>query len=252
MPAYNAAETIVESVTSALASPYCRRVLVIDDASQDDTVALVEALAAQMGGRVALTRLSQNGGPAYARNIGLTLAETDLVAFLDADDLYEHRALKVAVAALDGMPDLALVRLALKPLGLDPTYRDHPSFPKAWTRVTFMTPSDVVVRRRVILDAGGFPENGLFRRHGGEDVALFRAITRACRTGTLFTEPGVHYRIRPGCAALRLLRAHRDAIPAPGIEADMPRAEAITDRIMQRLRVLSPSRPATPSSSRCW
>lgn len=240
MPAYNAAETIAESIRSALASPLCRRVLVIDDASGDDTAAIVEAQAAQATGRVVLTRLTRNGGPAYARNIGLALAETDLIAFLDADDLYQDRALDVAVAALDGMADLALVRLALKPLGLDSPYQGHPGFQEAWTTIAFSTPSNVVTRRSVIVDAGGFPENGLFRRHGGEDVALFRAITRTCRTGTLFTEPGVLYRIRPACAALRLLRAHLAPSPAPEIDADMPRADAITDGIMQRLQVLSP------------
>ncbi|WP_342164891.1 glycosyltransferase family 2 protein [Methylobacterium sp. SD21] len=240
MPAYNAADTIAESVRSALAFPLCRRVFVVDDASRDDTAAIVEALAVQAADRVVLTRLTRNGGPAYARNIGLALAETGLVAFLDADDLYEERALDVAVAALHGMPDLALLRLALSPLGLDPAYRDHPLFPEAWARVTFSTPSNVVARRRSIVDAGGFPENDLFRRQGGEDVALFKAITRTCRTGTLFTQPGVLYRIRPDCAALRLLRAYLEPKPSPEIEADLPRAEAITERIMQRLQILSP------------
>lgn len=240
MPARNAVATIAESILSALASPLCRRVLVIDDASEDATADVVDALAARAGGRVALTRLTENGGPAYARNVGLALSETDLVAFLDADDVYESQALEVAVAAHDGLRDLALVRLALKPMGLDPQIMAHPGFKDAWTRVTFTAPSNVVVRRSVILDAGGFPEDELFRRHGGEDVALLQAVTRTCRVGTLFTEPGVLYRIRPDCAALRLLRACLYDIVPPDIEADLPKAEAVTRRIMQRLRLLNP------------
>lgn len=240
MPARNAAATITDSILSALASPACQRVLVIDDASDDTTPAVVEALARQSGGRVVLIRLSENGGPAYARNIGVALSRTDLVAFLDSDDVYEPHALDVAVAAHDGLPELALVRLALRPDGLDPMVSNHPGFHDAWTRVTFSTPSNVVVRRSVLIAAGGFPEDELFRRHGGEDVALLQAIQRTCRIGTVFADPGVRYRIRPDCAALRLIRNCLSGVGVPGIEADLPKAEAITRRIMQRLRLLSP------------
>lgn len=240
MPAYNAASTIGQSIRSALAAPECRRVLVIDDASRDHTATVVETIAAGANGRVVLTKLSVNGGPAYARNIGLALTDSDLIAFLDADDVYEPQALTAAVAALDGLTELALVRLALKPVGLDPGLAAHSGFGDAWTRVAFTVPSNVVARRRVIIDAGGFPEDELFRRHGGEDVAVLQAIVRTCRIGTLFTEPGVHYRVRPDCAAMKLLRSCLFAINPPGIEADAPKASAITLKIVQRLALLSP------------
>ncbi|WP_449409623.1 glycosyltransferase family 2 protein [Methylobacterium komagatae] len=128
MPAHNAAITIEASIRSALAYPRCRRVLVVDDASSDQTAALVESLAARADGRIELIRLSANSGPARARNIGLSYVEADLVAFLDADDLYEHEALTATVGALDGMPDLAVVRMALKPIGLDRAYLARPDF----------------------------------------------------------------------------------------------------------------------------
>lgn len=44
MPARNAAATVAESILSALASPICHRVPVIDDASEDATAEVVEAL----------------------------------------------------------------------------------------------------------------------------------------------------------------------------------------------------------------
>lgn len=240
MPVRNAAATVTESILSALASPCCHRVLVIDDASEDATAETVEALASQAGGRVVLTRLTENGGPGYARNIGIALSQTDLVAFLDADDVYESQALEVGVASLDTFKDFALVRLALKPVGLNPLIMNHPGFHDAWTRVTFTVPGNVVVRRSVLIDAGGFPEDELFRRHGGEDVALLRAIRRTCHIGTTFTEPGVRYRIRPDCAALRLVQSHLTGVRPPGVADDLPKAEAITRRIMQRLRLLNP------------
>lgn len=247
MPARNAAATIAESILSALASPLCHRVMVIDDASEDATAEVVAALAHRAGERIVLTRLTENCGPAYARNIGVALSRTDLIAFLDADDVYEWQALDAGVAAHDGLEGLALVRLALKPAGLDPLIRNHPGFDEAWKQVMFTTPSNVVVRRSVVLDAGGFPEDELFRHHGGEDVALLQAVQRTCRIGTLFTDPGVRYRIRPDCAALRLLRSCLSGVSVPGVEADLPKAEAITRRIMQRLRLLSPLVCPNPS-----
>lgn len=239
MPAYNAAATITQSLHSALASPLCRRVHVIDDASTDRTVPVVEALAARAAGRIVLTRLAENGGPAYARNIGLALSDADLVAFLDADDTYENQALYVAATVLDNSPDLAIVRLALRPVGLSDEFLNHPGFDAAWTRVTFTVPSNVVARRSVIAAAGGFPEHEIFRHFGGEDVALFHSVTRTCRVGTLFTEPGVRYGIRGDCAALRLLRSCLFGITPPDIAAALPKAEAVTMRIMQRIRLLS-------------
>ncbi|WP_449409622.1 hypothetical protein [Methylobacterium komagatae] len=71
-----------------------------------------------------------------------------------------------------------------------------------------------------------------------------QAITRTCRIGTLFTEPGVFYRIRPGCGALKLLRSAFFGELPPEIEADLAEADAVTQKIMDRLtRTSSFARP---------
>ena len=57
------------------------RVIVVDDASGDPAV--VARVAAAAGARV--LHRAVNGGPAAARNTGLTAADTPLVAFLDSD-----------------------------------------------------------------------------------------------------------------------------------------------------------------------
>jgi mycofactocin system glycosyltransferase len=58
-----------------------RRVIVVDDASRDP--AAIEHAAAAAG--AGLLRRPVNGGPAAARNTGLTAVDTPLVAFLDSD-----------------------------------------------------------------------------------------------------------------------------------------------------------------------
>lgn len=245
MPARNAAATISESITSALASTLCRRVHVVDDASEDETADLVQVLAKRSGGRVGLTRLSEHSGQAYARNVGVALSTTELIAFLDADDVYEPQALEVALNAHHGLKNLALVRLALKPVGLDPEFVTHPGFKDAWMKVAFAAPGNIVVRRSVLMDAGGFPEGD--HPQGRQDAALLQAVTRTCRVGALFTGPGVLYRVREDCSAVRLLRHHlSDAAPAPH-DGEPPRLDASARRIAQRLRLLSPFVSSQPA-----
>jgi glycosyltransferase involved in cell wall biosynthesis len=66
---------------------------VMDDASTDNTAALVQSLAAQ-DTRIKYQRLEPVGHPAGVRNAGLRLAQGDLIAFLDADDAYLPDALE--------------------------------------------------------------------------------------------------------------------------------------------------------------
>ena len=56
-------------------------VIVVDDGSADE--AAIGAIAARHG--ATLIRRTQAGGPAAARNTGLTAVRTDLIAFLDSD-----------------------------------------------------------------------------------------------------------------------------------------------------------------------
>jgi glycosyltransferase involved in cell wall biosynthesis len=89
--AHDASATIdaaLASVVAQTAPPVA--VIVVDDASSDDTVARVE----NWRDRLPLTveRFPENRGPSAARNAGVSLASTELVAFLDADDYWlpEH------------------------------------------------------------------------------------------------------------------------------------------------------------------
>lgn len=84
--AYNCAGFITRAINSALdQSVPVLEVLVVDDASTDDTAAVVAAMARQ-DARIRLLSLAQNGGPSRARNAGLDQARGDWVAILDADD----------------------------------------------------------------------------------------------------------------------------------------------------------------------
>lgn len=87
-PARNAARTIVETIDSVTAQSWqAWEMLVIDDASSDETRAIV-AHQANQEPRIHLLPLARQGGAAQARNAGLAAARGRFVAFLDADDLW--------------------------------------------------------------------------------------------------------------------------------------------------------------------
>lgn len=87
-PVHNGAAFIRETIASAQAQT-CGdwELLVVDDASEDDSAEIVENLAAN-DSRIRLFRLEINGGAAVARNVGIRAARGRYVAFLDSDDLW--------------------------------------------------------------------------------------------------------------------------------------------------------------------
>jgi|GEM_PF-924166 len=88
MAAYNAAATIEQSITSALSQQNVDlELIVVDDCSTDDTVEIVRNLESR-DDRIVLYAQDRNQGPATCRNKGVNNAEHELIAFLDADDLW--------------------------------------------------------------------------------------------------------------------------------------------------------------------
>ncbi len=72
-------------------------IIVIDDASDVSP----ETLLAAFGNRVLLERLSEQRGPAYARNLGISLAKGDVIQFLDADDVIHPRKLEIQLRVME-------------------------------------------------------------------------------------------------------------------------------------------------------
>jgi glycosyltransferase involved in cell wall biosynthesis len=102
IPAYNAEGTIAETLASLLAQTFTDfEALVIDDGSADRTA---EVAGGTGDPRVRVLGIP-NGGVAHARNQAISQAHGDLIAFLDADDLWEPRKLELQVAALERQPE---------------------------------------------------------------------------------------------------------------------------------------------------
>lgn len=98
---FNDAARLPTAVRSALIQEADLELIVIDDASTDETAAVLAELAAA-DPRVKSIRLTVNsGGCALPRNTGLAAARGDWVTFLDSDDELEPGALPALLAAAE-------------------------------------------------------------------------------------------------------------------------------------------------------
>ena len=96
VPCYNVAATLNRAVTSVLSQTVRpTTLLLIDDASTDDTAEVLRDLEMGHPEWIRCISLVANRGPSYARNVGWDAAVTDFVAFLDADDEWHPRKLEI-------------------------------------------------------------------------------------------------------------------------------------------------------------
>jgi teichuronic acid biosynthesis glycosyltransferase TuaG len=92
-PIYNAARWLPEAIASVQAQTLTDwEHILVDDGSEDDSVAIVERAMAG-DARLRLLRMPRNGGPAAARNLALSNTQGRFIAFLDADDLWRPEKL---------------------------------------------------------------------------------------------------------------------------------------------------------------
>lgn len=96
IPVHNGAAHLVAAIESVFAQTLQpASVIVVDDGSTDATA----EVAARFGARIRYLRQDQTGAAA-ARNSGVRRAETDCIAFLDADDLWMPTKLELQHALL--------------------------------------------------------------------------------------------------------------------------------------------------------
>jgi glycosyltransferase involved in cell wall biosynthesis len=113
IPAYNVEAYVAETIESVLKQTHrVDEVIVVDDGSTDRT-----AQAAESVGRLVRVYRQANAGASVARNYALERASGDLIAFLDADDLWEPQKLKHQIAYLNARPDVGTVATSFSVFG---------------------------------------------------------------------------------------------------------------------------------------
>ncbi len=221
--AYNAEETIRETIESIFAQDYVPfEVIVVDDGSTDATPEIVQSFP--------LVRYlrQENAGAAAARNTAIALSRGELIAPVDADDIVPSSKLRVQVDYLRSHPRVACVmgrQIWINPpewLGRDTVYGDLDGIPLL----------SGMFRRSVFDVVGGFDSmyehsedtNLLVRmRENGLEFAVIPEVVLHRR----FRETSLSGRQRRTAAAsLPLLHMLRDKVDRARVGAKPPPREA--------------------------
>jgi glycosyltransferase involved in cell wall biosynthesis len=218
IPVFNAVRTIEATLASALRQTYpSLEVIVVDDGSSDGTAAIVEAKALT-DPRIRLIR-QRNAGVAAARNYGLAMAAGDLIAPLDADDLWHRDKIARQVRRFDqagghtgvvycwstdiGMDD----RIVAHRLDLD---RFEGNVLPALILGNFLGNASVPLIRRSELEAVGGWDPALRAQgaQGCEDWSVYLRLAQRCEFSL---EPAflVGYRQVPGAMSRNIEQMHR-------------------------------------------
>ena len=94
IPCYNA-EKYIERCLMALNNQCYKdfKVIIIDDASQDNTVVKIAEVARKVSFEIDFVYNEKNSGPAFSRNRGICLADSDYLCFCDSDDWFDSNFL---------------------------------------------------------------------------------------------------------------------------------------------------------------
>jgi glycosyltransferase involved in cell wall biosynthesis len=201
IPTYNRAADLRRALRSVLGQTLSDfECIVVDNHSTDDTDAAVAEFADP---RVRLLKIHNNGSVAASRNLGLQQADSDLVAFLDSDDWWMPEKLALSVRALDAGADLVYHDLYLVGGENDRRWRRSPTrvlhapvFEDLLSEGNGINLSSVVVRRRLLLEAGGFSEDSAII--AAEDFDAWLRVARRSDGFTRIPRTLGFYLVAPG------------------------------------------------------
>jgi glycosyltransferase involved in cell wall biosynthesis len=180
IPVYNGAKTIRQTINSVLNQTLQDfEILVINDGSTDSTL---EILADLIDSRIQVFSYANSGAP-VSRNRGFSLASSEYIAFLDADDLWTPDKLQSQYQALKSNPEAAVAY----------SWTDHINesgellqsgrhltvngdvYPELLIQNFLENGSNPLIRREAFAEVGGFDQSLL----GGQDRDLYiRLATR--------------------------------------------------------------------------
>jgi len=164
IPAHNAAPYIAAAIQSVLDQRLpASRIVVVNDRSTDHTA----VVAATFGDRVTILE-GEGQGPGAARNLGVRHSRSDLIAFLDADDVCHADRLARQVDALAEHTDAVMtfcdaeyIDASGRPTGsmfTCPEYQRETFLGQLFERNRILTASVAMVRRAAFAAVGGFDE----------------------------------------------------------------------------------------------
>ncbi len=226
--AYNAKDTLVRAIDSALAQVGVTvEVIVVDDCSTDGTRDIAEAYSS-IDERVRLIAQKVNGGPAAARNAGFADARGRFIAVLDSDDtIYPVRMLAMLERAETMRAQIVVDNIDVIPFDAGPP---QSMFPRDMLkRKPVMTLADFIGSNVIFQSTFNFGymkpvfERSFLIEHGlrfdeslrvGEDYLLLASALACGGRCAVVPETGYVYHLRQGSISRVLEQRHLDAMLA--------------------------------------
>lgn len=194
-------------------------VIVVDAGSSDDSLAVIAQEAARHPAIRCLTSSLKN--PSAVRNRGLEAATGDVIAFLDADDLWPADKLARQLARMQAAPAVSVVSGFVQYFDKLDRERLAPAADSR-TETLFHVHLGAAIFRRSVFDQIGLFDESL---RYSEDVDLLLRVREACLPMTILRARTLYY------------RRHDDSLMAqadPAKERDFKRA--LAGSLMRRRR----------------
>ena len=219
IPAYNAEDTLDETLFSVRAQTYGNlEIIVVDDGSTDTTTAVAERHAAA-DPRIRVL-CQPNTGVAAARNAGWQQARSAFIAFVDADDLWAPTKIERQLYALQaagpraGLAYVWTVQIDVNGVigrSYGGTHHEGEVLSIILRSNFICCGSNVLIRRAALIDAEGFSSQ--LRAAGFEGCEDWLLTCRIAETYLFVRVPEflVAYRDRPTSMSSnhqRMLRSH--------------------------------------------
>lgn len=160
IPVRNRAKFIERALNSVASQTHpSDEIIVVDDASTDETPAMVQNFA-EKNPNLKLIRLKNNVGAAEARNIGIRAATSSLIAFLDSDDFWYPEKTAKQVELFQSDPSIIAVFTGSLVIYPDRSFSHVPT-PEVTLADLFYsnklsTTSSAMVSRETLEKVGGF------------------------------------------------------------------------------------------------
>ena len=219
IPVYNGGRYLAEAIKSVLDQNYRPiEIIVVDDGSTDGSADVARSFSESVH-----YFYQPNQGVAVARNTGIKSSSGDLIAFLDADDLWAQSKLSVQVDFLLMHPDIGYI------LGRQQNFLESGIDKPFWLRREHLLNDHVgflptlMIRRRIFDRVGLFNPDYII----SSDVEWFSRVKDACIPMMVVPEivlyrrihdTNLSYQLKPGDPTLlRALRAsvHRKGTKNP-------------------------------------
>jgi glycosyltransferase involved in cell wall biosynthesis len=173
IPAYNQANFLGEAIQSVLDQTFKNfELIIVNDASHDNTAEVVGQFSDP---RIRFLAHNINRGLPASRNTGLRASSGELIALLDADDIYHPEKLQTHVEFLAKHPEVGVSYNNRFELNYSSTTIRDLWRPPRFVSLSDLVlgfpfaPSDIVMRREWVFRVGLFDENFHFY---GEDLTM--------------------------------------------------------------------------------